>query len=615
MAPEKTIAKAHRASNRIIQFFLVWLYFSAVLPVFCAAAGELDKSRYIDIDEIHPGMKAYCRTVYEGGKIEQFDLKVLSVVRDIRPGRDAILVQGTGKRFIHTGPVAGCSGSPVYIDGRLAGALAFGWLFSKDPLYGVTPIAEMLQAGLGGSGGETANSVGLAFDFSRPLDFAEIDKQISNSLSARNHDAAGASPLPSPLVMSGLPPEVCEQLGEQFESFGLMAVSGIGGKADVAIDIEQARMTPGACLAVPLVTGDMTMDVIGTVTEVVDDKVYGFGHSFLGYGPTDLPMATGTVHTVVSNVQRSFKLGTANTIVGALRSDESAAVMGLIGAKASMIPISIGIDRFNDTQKRSYKCQIVDNRLLTAPLVRATISGAVYMLGSLPPDHMLNYKINIEMAGGESIGFENISTGAGTIDVVRESMGAVALLMNNPYKRVGIKSIEADVRITAKNISSHIWSVDLADSKVKAGKDVKFGVVVESVLSQKKQYQGRLRIPKNLPPGRYDLIICGGYAYQEFLRKATPYRYTPENLSTLIEAINNILAVRRDKLYCLLVLPPGGVALERAELPDLPATKVLVLADPKRTLRILPYQQWVEQNFDIDTIVSGKKVMRIIVEE
>ena len=120
-----------------------------LLSSICFA--ELDKSRYITIDEIKPGMSAYCLTVYKGTNIEKFDLEVIDVIHNFQPGRNAILVMGTDPRFVHTGPVAGCSGSPVYINGRLAGALAFGWNFSKDPLYGVTPIAEMLRVGSVGS--------------------------------------------------------------------------------------------------------------------------------------------------------------------------------------------------------------------------------------------------------------------------------------------------------------------------------------------------------------------------------------------------------------------------------------------------------------------------------
>jgi hypothetical protein len=576
--------------------------------------GIWDPDKYISIDEIRPGMEAYCLTVFKGTEAEKFSLEVLSVVRNMMPGRDAILVQGTDERFIHPGPVGGCSGSPVYIDGRLAGALAFAWFYSKDPLYGVTPIEEMLSVGTISRSEQPQGQRGFVFDFSTPVDFAEIDRQITISRASRKNIQAGMTFLPCPLITSGLPAEVCEQLNASVEPFGLMVVSGISGDAD-ANKSQDAQLVPGACLVVPLVTGDITMEVIGTVTEVAGDKVYGFGHSFLGYGPVDLPMATGQVHTVVSSMARSFKVASMLEIVGALTMDESAAVLGRIGAKARMIPLTMRIDRYNDPETRVYNCQVVDNRLYTPLVLRSAVAGAAFYLGNFPPDHMIEYKVTIAVVDAEAITFENVSTGMGLAEMTMESVNSVALLMNNPYEKVDIKSIDFDVRIMPQNISSHIWSVDLSDSKVKAGQAIELSVIVESPLSQKKEYQCSLKIPDELAPGKYDLIVCGGYGYQEFLRKVVPYKFVPQSLTTLVEAINFLLAIKQDKLYFLLVLPTGGVAVEKAELPDLPATKVLVLQDAKRTLRTQPYSQWLEKSLRTGTVCLDKKVMRITVEE
>ena len=588
-----------------------------------ALAGVWDSSKYITVDEVRPGMEAYCLTVYEGTEVKKFNLEVLSVVRNVRPGRDAILVQGTDEPFIHTGPVAGCSGSPVYINSRLAGALAFGWTFSKDPVYGVTPIEEMLRVGQAERFEQPKDQMGFVFDFSRPVDFAEIDEQMNIVLRAPadGRRATKLTTLPCPLITSGLPGEVSEQLDALVKPFGLMVVAGIGGGSSplesqqAAGGLRDTRLTPGACLAVPLVTGDITMTAIGTVTEVVGDRVYGLGHSFLGYGPIDLPMATGQIHTVVSSVARSFKLGSALEVVGALTVDESTAVRGQIGAKARMIPLTIKVDRYNDIDKRLYNCQVANNRLLTPQIIRAVVAGAALMLGRLPPDNMVEYKVTIGVEGAESISFENVSTTLGLAEMITESVGSVALLMNNPYKKVDIKSMDFDIRILPRNIVSHIWSVDLSDSRVKAGQTVGISVVVESVLAGKKRYHYNLKIPEELPPGRYDLIVCGGYDYQKFLRKAAPYKFIPQNMAGLIEAINNILSIDRSGLYCLLLLPPGGVAVEKAELPDLPATKALVLGDAKRTLRAQPYQRWLENSLETATIVIDKKVMRVTVEK
>ena len=237
------------------------------------------------------------------------------------------------------------------------------------------------------------------------------------------------------------------------------------------------------------------------------------------------------------------------------------------------------------------------------------------MLGQLPPNHMIEYKVSIDAEGIEPISFQNVSTRIGLTEMIAESIGLVAILMNNPYEKVDIKSIDFDIRIVPKNIISHIWSVDLSDSKVKAGEQIEIGVIVESFLAEKKRYRYSLKIPDELAPGTYNLTISGGYGYYEFLKKAAPYKFIPQNMTSLLEAMNNILHIKRDKLYCILVLPSGGVAVEKAELPDLPATKALVLSSAKRTLTTQPYQHWLENSLETGTVVIDKKTMSITVEE
>ncbi len=611
------------------RLFFLTLYFSVIFSAVvlqsetkASQANVLesiwDPAKYISLDEIKPGMEAYCLTEFGLAGIEKFGLEVVDVVRNIDPGRDAILVKGTDERFVHTGPVAGCSGSPVYIDGRLAGALALAWLYAKDPLYGATPIAEMLKVGRGPQVSRPEQSAGQAwsmFDFSRPINFAEIDRQFRNELVNRGRNLGGVNPLPCPLITSGLPRGVCEQLDELVKPFGLMVVAGGGSGRNPAVSGEKAQLVPGACLTVPLVSGDITMAVSGTVTEVNGDKVYGFGHSYLGYGPIDLPMATGKVHTVVSNIYRSFKLTSVLDTVGALTIDESMGIFGRIGAKAKTISLTIHIDRYNDIEKRVYNCRVANNRLLTPLLLQSAVAGAALQFGDFPPDHMIEYKVAIDLEDAESINFENVSTARGLIELIMESVGSVALLMNNPYKEVGINSIDYDISIVPRNIISHIWSLDLSDTKFKAGENIEIGVVVESVLAGKKQYQCTLEIPEDLAPGKYDLTVCGSADYQRFLLKAVPYKFIAQSVPDLIEALNYSLGIGKAKLYFLLTLPPGGVALEQAELPDLPATKVLVLQNAKRALKIQPFQHWIEQSLETGTVVIDKKVIKITVEK
>jgi hypothetical protein len=478
----------------------------------------------------------------------------------------------------------------------------------------------MLRVGLGKADQPEPASI---FDYSKPIDLAEIDSQITSSLASPKRRFGGVSTLPCPLITSGMSAEACEQLNATVEPFGFMVVPGIGGgsmQASAAAnggpgDAEaDLKLVPGSCLAVPLVSGDMTMAVYGTVTEVRDGSVYGFGHPFMGYGDIDLPMATGKVHTVITSMVRSSKLARVVKTVGALRIDEGAGILGQIGEEAQTFPITVRIDRFNDTD-REYNCRVAVNRMLTPSLIRSIINGAALYLGDMPPDNTIQYKGNIAIKGFEPIVFENVSTGFGVMQMASRSAAAVALLMNNPYGKVAFESMEFDIRIIPKDTISHIWSAKLSDTTVKAGEKIGIDLVIEAVLTKKKGYHIDMEIPKNLKPGKYDLILCGYRDYEQFLLKTVPHRFVGRDLPDLVGALRDTLQVKRDRLYCYMVLPSAGIVIEKAELPDLPPTKMLVLQSLARPMKTQLYPHWIEKTLQTGTVVINKRTISITVEK
>ncbi len=584
---------------------------------YASTDASWDPNRYIDVNEVKPGMDAYCLTDYGDNGIEKFALKVLDVVYEMDPGHDAILVMGTDERFKHTGPVGGCSGSPVYIDGRLAGALAFGWSFAKDPLYGVTPIREMLAVGktnaaLTAKGARRQSA--FAFDFSKPLDLSQVSEQVLSRRLIGPANPNGASALPCPLLISGVPSRTCQELASQFDAMGFMAVPGLTGTAANGDD-ETMELKPGGTLTIPLVVGDINMNVLGTVTEVRGDRVYAFGHSFLGYGGVDLPMAGGKVYTVISNVMRSFKLGTSGKILGSITTDEITAVSGRIGAEPNMVPMSIRVERYNDTEPRTYNCRLAYNDSLTATLARSAVAAAALQLGPLPPEHTIEYTAAIGLADGQSIRFQNISASQGLIEPISEIVGSLALLMDNPYDSPKVTSLDFSTRIRSDSISAHFWSVDVVDPQVKAGDEIEANVVVESYRSEKRKYRIAVRVPEHVAAGKYGLMLCGARDYERFLAKTVPYRFVATNYETLVDALNMALNIERTKLYCVLVLPPDGITLDKAELPDLPGTKSVILQSDKRALRVQPYPHWIEKTVETGTVINDKAIVPIVVEE
>jgi hypothetical protein len=243
------------------------------------------------------------------------------------------------------------------------------------------------------------------------------------------------------------------------------------------------------------------------------------------------------------------------------------------------------------------------------------ISGAALQSGDLSPEHMIEYELNIELEDNEVISSKNVSTDLAFSELNSECISTVSLLMSNPFRKADIQSIDCNVRIAPENISSTIWSVDFSDSTVKAGDSIDIVVILEPYQGEKKRYQLQMDIPENLKPGKYELMVCGSRFYEQFLSKTVPHRFLAQNMPTLIEALKNVLSVKRNRLYCMLVMPSDGIILEKSELPGLPATKTMILQDTKRTLNITPYRSWIEKSIQIDTIVSNREALSITVEQ
>ena len=575
-----------------------------------------DPNKYISIDEIKSGMKAYLLTSYEGLKIEKFEMEVVSVAKNMGlggrfPSKSAIFARGIDERLVHTGMIRGCSGSPIYIDGRLAGAASFGWLWSKDCLWGITPIEEMLLVDKREKNGPANGPGGYGIDFSKALDLAQVYKAITIPKLSRQNDSPSMVKLPIVLAISGGSGGEFSQLDDVFKSYGFFTASGIASTGE----LEDIEFEPGGVLAVSLVSGDITMAASGAVTDIIGDKIYGFGHSFTGEGPIELPIASGKTHLVLASRQSSFKLIQSGAIKGTLKADEETGVYGVIGPGPRMIPLTIKVNRHNDLQSRVYNCQLAIHRRFTPLMLARTIAAAAFVRGGFGLDHMAEYKIKIDLDGFNSIAFENISTGDELYDFLGNCVSSVGLMMNNPYEKVDITNIEVEVDIKQKNILSRIWSAKLSDSKVKAGDSVKVEAIIESYLAGKKKYQFEVKIPEGLKPGDYELILTGASGYENFLRKTISHKFMAENVPSMIEAINKITQLPNDRLYCILVLPRSGISLARAELADLPESKAIVFADSKRTLRPVLLQKWIEQSLNPQTIVIDEKVLRIKVEK
>ncbi|HML73979.1 MAG TPA: SpoIVB peptidase S55 domain-containing protein [Anaerohalosphaeraceae bacterium] len=568
-----------------------------------------DSSRYILVDEVKPEMEAYCLTVFEGDKVERFPLKILSVVKQANPARHMILVIGTDERFKHVGSVHGCSGSPVYIDGRMAGALAAGWDGSIDPLYLVTPIEYMLAIGEGKEKPVTQANTTSYVELAAPLNLDAIAEK------AMADWARTTSNNPKMPLVTNLSPQACSQLSETFASAGWMPLQA--GDLAQSGDSSQMKSTfePGGVLILPLCSGDIRMAVTGTVTEVVGDKVYGFGHPFNGIGAVELPMAAGKIHTVIATRDSSFKLGSAGEVAGTLRYDQECGVVGYAGPIPKLIDITVNVKRFDDPQNRTLRCKVVRDRSLTPRVLRSVVIGAALFQGDLPQEHAVSYHYNVLLENGRTIEFKGISSGNSVAAPAAELMSLAAALMNNPFQQMPPDKITLDIEITPKNLAVSLWDARLSDNVVKPGQTVTIQAALKGFRSEPIPFTIELPIPQDCPDGKYQLQILGSDAYQSFLSKTAPQRFTAVDAQSLLDGFNRILNIPQDRLYACLAISQSGLAVRNTELPNLPATKMMVLADAKRIQPISPYTNFIETSIQTGLIASGSASIEFTVDK
>ena len=360
------------------------------VPSFSVAPGDAPSTPVFPLSDIKPGMKAVGRTVFQGNKIEEFQAEILGVLKNISPRQSVILARLSGGSLEQSGVAAGMSGSPVYIDGKLVGAVALGFQFSKEPIAGITPIEDMLNAfeqdptapQPGPSRGEWRFEPGSqdaggprviqasAPDFLPPV----IDR--SKPVFWQGGQAS-LIPVATPLVLSGFTAQAVDQFAGPLRSMGLVPLQGgSGGSNDDTSMGDISRLQPGGMISVQLVRGDMGASADGTVTLVDNGRVYAFGHPFMSAGPTQMPFSESNVITVLSDYATSMKITTPGKLLGVIGQDRSTGVYGVLGRRARTIPVEIALQSSRGSD-RNYHFEVVNDRFLLPFLINFTAFSAI----------------------------------------------------------------------------------------------------------------------------------------------------------------------------------------------------------------------------------------------
>src|SRR3954469_25447944 len=368
-----------------LQLPLVLLLTFAGLGVLVAAAPQSSSSSAtMNVDEIRPGMVAIGRTVFEGTRVEEFKVNILGVLENvIGTNRNLILARLDGGPLANTGVIAGMSGSPVYIDGRLIGAVSYALgSFSKEPIAGITPIAEMTEATSAMTARAPGARVKVEFPLSRDGLIAAFRKALNwnRPFAERADDAqlvgsgavAGVGgreiatmlrPIATPLTMAGFEPDVAAILGAAFQEQGFIPMAGGAGTRAGEMPFD-GPLKPGDAIGVTFVSGDLELGATGTVTHIDGDRVYAFGHPMYNLGPTQFPMTRAYVYTLLPSLFSSSKLSSTGDVIGTFTQDRPTAIAGRLGAAPRLLPVTLTLDAERGGS-RTFKFNVVRDQLFT----------------------------------------------------------------------------------------------------------------------------------------------------------------------------------------------------------------------------------------------------------
>ena len=542
----------------------------------------LAMENFMGVDEITPGMKGYGKTVFSGDRIEIFDVEVLGIIKNWEAKSDMILIRMSGGPLEKSGIIAGMSGSPVYINNRLIGAVAYGWSFAKDPIAGVTPIDEMKSTLLDIPTKENDISVTSA-DWELP---SLLQSDLAASLQKNPlipheatcqqlHNNTRLTPILSPCMVSGVDSGVLQGMHTFFSAFGLYPVQG-GSSISSGNTSGKLQLEPGASVAAVLIRGDLNAAVVGTVTHVEGNTILAFGHPFLQTGKANLPMASAYVYTVLSSQSNSVKMASPLDIIGRISQDRKSGIAGTLGETAHMVPCHIEIE---GSQKRTYDFEIIDNKLLTPSLVLMATQSAVLSTENKVGEKSVSIKLSTQIDGYEKpIVIENAFY---ELDQSWFSINHIiqpfAMILNNPFQKVQINRIDIKVKIFDTRQTAYIEAIRVDKKQSKPGDALQIDVRIKPFTGESFYQTVKIQIPEDTLPGSIlNVTTCDAMYGQALNIGRSAGKYLPTNFDQLIQYIENM--ERNNHLMVRVLLSKKGLTYKGEGFPSLPSSIFSIMA-------------------------------------
>jgi hypothetical protein len=603
----------------------------ALLAVaFSISAGSTllarDQPDILPLDQVKPGMKGVAYTIFAGDQIEKFDLEVIGVLPNLLgPKQSIILVELKGPKVQHTGVVAGMSGSPVFIEDKLAGAISlrFG-IFVKEPLAGVTPIENMLEVQSAAEKPERASALD-ASAADRPTALGERSGASSPTtqyplpadLAERMGLGSGAylAPIETPLVFSGFQREAVGRFAGEFAGYGMVATPG----GTVPPRPDDARIEPGDMVGMVLVRGDLSINAACTVTAIVGDRVFVCGHPLFGFGSVELPMARARVLTTLSSELASTKIVNVGGPIGSVTQDRLTAVMGRLGPAPRMIPVDLTV--VTPAQQKQFHFELIENAKLTPLLVALSTFNGLVANTAYGEGTTLRLTGGIDIAGHARVNLENMFAPTDSLFpdgffVAGTVQGVFARIFSNPYEAARIERVTLRVESIPERRWATIESAWSEKSEAQPGEAVNVKVLLRPYRGAPFIREVPITIPAQAARGTQLRILASDS--DQLNRMTRLFTLAPQarlaGLDQLITLLNR--ERRNNRLYVTLLQPTPTMLVEDKELPNAPLSEINVL-DQRRnpgSALLLRESTAGEWSTAMDQVITGSYSVNITVK-
>ncbi len=562
-------------------------------------ASDAQKNDFFPLEQLKPGMRAIGYTVFSGSEPKPFELEILGVLKGFQnPQQSAVLSKLIGDEVNHTGVFQGMSGSPVYVEGKLLGAVAFGYQFAKDPIAGITPIQNMIevfeQRANGDKPGERKDP---PINQSRQVSFSEIvfnenSKAFADfvqGLSGGGNTGAQAvsgpggvpvlMPIATPLAISGISSDTVARFAPLFQSWGFAPVAGTASAADIT-ELKKAdanTLKPGSTIVVPLVRGDISVAAAGTVTYRDGNRIYAFGHPFLSLGVSEFPMHEGEVTTVMSSSAVSFKISSPTAMVGTMRGDRSTGIYGELGVAPKLIPVEINL-RTSLGESKKYQFEVVADRFLTPILMQMTVISSLTSTERTIGDSTLQLRSTIKLKDQPEIRLEDrlsVSINAPLAAAFTLSR-PLGIVFNSGFKDLQVEKLSYDIISRDARSTGQLDRLWINRTDVRRGEKLEIQAFARTEGGGEYVERIPVEIPADAPLGQLQIIVSDGAALQSSELRAG---FTAKSVDQLVRELNRIR--KSDRLYVRLARAENGAVIKNEELPSLPPSVLATLGSDR----------------------------------